>query len=42
MDLAIGSQGFVKPACGEPDIVVTTTVCACVRCALIHPDLSRP
>ena len=40
---------FVEPACGERDIVVTTSVrCMCVvrSCvvlhATVHPDLSGP
>ena len=31
---------FVKPACGEGDIVVAILVwCMCVHCACMHPSI---
>ena len=33
---------FVEPSCGEQDIVVIISVCVCMHCACVHPDLSGP
>ena len=46
--IILNLNDFVEPACGERDIVVTTSVwCMCVRCAVcvracVRPDLSGP